>query len=190
MNIDKFCNQIAAELFYGSLPGWQREPVLRILEEGQRRQRSPEDIAYVLATAYHETERFKWDEEIGRGRGRDYGRSMLLMRGHSVTYHGRGYVQLTWLDNYAKMSVFLTEEHGRPVNLVSDPDLAKRPEFASLIIWEGMTRGMFTGKNLADYINDDARDFVGARRIVNGIDKAELIAGYAHRFLAALEAAQ
>lgn len=182
MDIDVFLDQITDTLFYGSLPSWQKRPVMRIVEEGQRRGRSVDEIAYVLATGYHETGRWKFDEEIGRGRGRDYGERIWLIRGKGVTYHGRSDVQLTWLHNYAKMSIFLTLEHDREINLVSNPDLAKEPEMSSLIIWEGMIRGMFTGHNLADYIRPGNVDFIGARRIVNGTDQAERIASYAQKF--------
>lgn len=190
MNMDKFSALIAEHLFYGSLPSWQRIPVFAIVNEGIRRNRSIEDIAYVLATGYHETGRWKYDEEIGEGRGRDYGEPIWLIRGKRVTYHGRGDVQLTWLHNYAKMSVFLTLEHQREINLVSNPDLVKEPEFASLVIWEGMVRGMFTGRNLADYIRPGAADYVEARRIVNGTDQAQRIAGYARAFETDLRAAK
>lgn len=186
MSRQKFYDHIAKALFKGSLPAWQKEPVDRIVDEGLRRKRRVEDIAYVLATSYHETARYKYDSEIGEGKGHDYGEPIWLVRGVRVAYYGRGDVQLTWLANYAKMSVFLTLEHQRIIDLVNKPDLATRPEHSSLIIWEGMIRGMFTGKNLADYIGDDRADYLEARRIVNGTDKADIIAGYAREFEAGL----
>lgn len=185
-NTKGFHDFLARELFKGSLPAWQRDPVDHLVREGLRRDRLLEDCAYVLATAFHESGRFKHTEEIGQGRGHDYGEPIVSMRGVKVTYFGRGFVQLTWLQNYSKMSVFLSLEMGREIDLVNKPDLASQPEMASLIIWEGMIRGMFTGKNLADYIRPGAVDYVGARRIVNGNDKDELIAGYALKFEEAL----
>lgn len=186
MNRQPFYDHVAARLFKGSLPAWQKDPLDRILDEALRRVRRVEDCAYVMATAYHETARFKYDSEIGEGKGHDYGEPIWLIRGVPVAYFGRGMVQLTWLSNYAKMSVFLTMEHGRQIDFVNKPELATEPEYSSLIIWEGMIRGMFTGKNLADYINEDGVDYVNARRIVNGTDKAEMIAGYAREFEAGL----
>lgn len=56
--------------------------------------------------------------------------------------------------------------------------------------FEGMTKGMFTGEKLSDYISDGKLNFVGARRIVNGADRAPLIAGYAKAFQAALTQAR
>ncbi len=185
-NLDHALNIMSDTLFYGSLPHWQRDPVVRIIREGQRRKRTIPEISYSLATGYHETDRWKYDEEIGKGRRRDYGEPILLIRGVRATYHGRGDTQLTWLSNYAKMSAYLSVEHGRPIDLVNHPELAKVPEYSSLIIWEGMVRGMFTGKNLADYFGDGRCDYVGARRIINGTDKAKRIAGYAGKFESAL----
>ncbi len=180
MSRDAFYEKVAAELYRGSLPSWQKEPLDRLIDEGLARERTMEETAYVLATAHHETARFKYMEEIGEGAGRDYGEPLLIIRGKWVKYHGRGFVQLTWLRNYALMSWYLG------IDLVNEPDKAKDPAIAAKIIWEGMIRGHFTGTNLADYINGEAVDYVSARRIVNGTDKADLIAGYAKTFESAL----
>lgn len=187
MSLQPFFEAVTGPLFFGSLPKWQSQPMERLIDEGTRRKRCIEDIAYALATGYHETQRWKYDSEIGEGRGHDYGEAIWLIRGVRVAYYGRSDVQLTWLQNYSKMSVFLSMEHGRPINLVNKPDLATEPEYSALIMWEGMIRGMFTGKNLADYIQEGSVDYVGARRIINGTDKAKKIAGYARQFEAALQ---
>lgn len=177
---DAFYQKVAADLYKGSLPSWQKEPIDRLIDEGLARSRTQEETAYVLATAHHETDRFRAMEEYGEGAGRDYGEPVMLTRGKFAKYHGRGFVQLTWLRNYAVMSGYIG------VDLVNEPDRAKEPAIAAKVIWEGMIRGYFTGKGLADYINADGVDYVNARRIVNGTDKADLIAGYAETFEAAL----
>lgn len=46
----------------------------------------------------------------------------------------------------------------------------------------GMTNGLFTGKKLNHYFNPNGVDYKSARKIINGSDKAELIASYAERF--------
>jgi hypothetical protein len=56
--------------------------------------------------------------------------------------------------------------------------------------FEGMTRGLFTRRKLSDYIANGAVDYIGARRIVNGLDRAQLIAHFAHAFRDALRQAQ
>lgn len=182
MSRQAFYIHVKDTLYKGSLPSWQQEPLDKLLDVGLARGRLVEDIAYVMATAHHETARFKYTEEIGKGAGHDYGEPMWLIRNQRVAYYGRGYVQLTWLQNYARMSVLLSAELGREIDLVSKPELATTPEVASQVIWEGMIRGTFTGKNLRDYITNDKVDYVNARRIVNGTDNAELIAGYAEEF--------
>ena len=93
------------------------------------------------------------------------------------TWLGRGYVQLTHKDNYAKAAKLVG------VDLLADPDKAMHPEVAAKILVEGCVRGIFTGKCLADYLPGD---YTGARRVVNGTDRAALIGGYARRFEDAL----
>jgi putative chitinase len=180
LDMTGFYESVRGPLYKGSLPEWQAEPLRLIVAEGYKRERNRAETAYVLATAHHETGRFKHMEEIGRGEGRDYGEDVLLIRGERRRYHGRGFVQLTWLQNYARMSLLLG------VNLVESPEQASKPDVAAAILWEGMIRGLFTGKSLADYRQGDSLDFVQARRIVNGTDRADLIASYATVFHDAL----
>ena len=93
---------------------------------------------------------------------------------------GRGLIHITGRRNYADWSQRLG------VDLISHPELAEQLDHAARILVEGMVKGTFTGKKLQDHINSHQRDFVGARRIVNGTDKAALIAGYAEKFAVAL----
>lgn len=127
-------------------------------------------IAYVLATAQHETgNTFLPVRERGK-----------LARVRHGAYYGRGLVQLTHRANYAKYQQIL----GLP--LVTHPDLALRPEVSTFILVYGMRTGAFTGKRLDDYLTNQKTDFLNARRIVNGLDRAQLIAGYAATWLAHL----
>jgi len=52
-----------------------------------------------------------------------------------------------------------------------------------------MQGGLFTGKALEDFINDEGTDFYHARSIVNGdmSTNGRRIAGYAQGYLTALE---
>jgi len=152
--------------------------------------------AYALATAYHETAHTM--QPI-----REFGGPRYLTRMYDVTgarpamarkmgntepgdgarLCRRGYVQLTWKVTYAKAGA-------KPgVDLVANPDKAMRPDIAARIMREGMVEGWFTGKGLADYLpgaRATLAQYQAARRIINGTDKAALIAGYAMQFEAAL----
>src|SRR6185436_2722225 len=91
-------------------------------------------------------------------------------------YKGRGFVQLTGRTNYQKYSSILG------VDLINNPDLAKDHSVASKIIVHGMVNGTFTGAKLSNYRRTDGFDFVGARAIVNGSDKADQIANIAREY--------
>jgi hypothetical protein len=56
------------------------------------------------------------------------------------------------------------------------------------MIW-GMKEGIFTGRKLSSYINNEARDYEGARKVINGSDQKALIAIYAKKFEVILKAA-
>jgi putative chitinase len=154
-------------------------------------------LAYVLATAFHETgqtmqpvketqftdvvpsdakvkERLTKAWKAGKLKGvkRDY---------WSGGYFGRGYVQLTHAANYQKASDKLG------IDLITKPERALDPGTSARILVVGMMEGWFTGKKLGDYVGDGV-DFENARRIVNGTDKAAHIAMLANSFLRALEA--
>lgn len=122
----------------------------------------PRQIAYMLATAQHETRNFAAPEE-------DYGRSQARKLGYSggEDFYGRGYVHLTHDYNYRKFDELL----GLNGELVLDPDKAKDPELAARILVVGMRDGLFTGKSLDRYINDESQDRYNARRVVNGITR-------------------
>jgi putative chitinase len=131
-------------------------------------------VAYILATVRHETGfTYAPVEEVGHGAGRPYG---IPHPTTGQTYYGRGYVQITWLENYQAFANRLG------VDLVSQPHLALDPAISYRIASLGMTQGMFTGVNLARFIHDDTADYVNARKIINGLDRADVIAGYAQRF--------
>ena len=141
---------------------------------------STAQFAYVLATIYHETGgKMQPVNEIGKGIGKPYGK---LINGRA--YYGRGDVQLTWIHNYQKAGVSIHQD------LVSNPELALVPSISVEIVMKGMVLGWFTGRKLSDYITESKADFVNARRIINGMDRAVLIAGYATTFLKALEKAK
>jgi len=96
--------------------------------------------------------------------------------GDGALFHGRGYVQLTGRRNYTKA------KNLTGVDLIADPDKAKDPALAYQIAIQGMIDGWFTGKKLSNFIKDGVADFENARTIINGHDKAAMIADIARRF--------
>lgn len=162
----------------------------------------PRHLSYAFATDFHETgakmqpvrEGFKNSDKESRAYvQRNYGHKGSKWYcwpqgpfGH--VYYGRGDVQLTWYDNYVRLGRIL----GLP--LAEKPDMVLESKVSKMILVEGMLNGSskggdFTGLALEDYFNDNCDDPTGARRIINGKDKAFLIAGYHDEFLEAIEAA-
>jgi predicted chitinase len=146
-----------------------------LIEAGRERGLLRNQLAYVLATAYHETAHTM--KPIMERGGEKYLRSKKYW-----PHVGRGYVQITWLTNYKRASTALG------VDFVAKPALLMEARYAVPIIIIGLVEGWFTGKRLDHYITLKKSDFVGARRIVNGTDKADLIARYAKQYDAKLKA--
>ena len=152
-------------------------------------------IAYILATAFHETGGTMQPVREAFGKSdadtiAKLDKAWAAGKMKQVTkpywrdgWFGRGFVQLTFLANYVKMGARLG------LDLVKNPSLMLEIVPAAKACVVGMCEGMFTGKKLSDYFNKSVDDPVEARRIVNGKDKAKLIATYHKAFLDALEAA-
>lgn len=157
-------------------------------------------LAYMLGTTYHETARQMLPiEEYGKGAGRPYGSKLKRSKQPYTTpnkiYYGRGYVQLTWYENYELMSRLLYNDN----RLLVQPELLLDCKVATEVMFEGMTKGSssfgdFTGKCLEMYFNDTTEDWINARRIINGVrkgetlpDKANEIKEYSLRFLEAIK---
>jgi predicted chitinase len=138
-------------------------------------------LAYELATTQWETAHTMQPiEEYGKGSGKKYG---VPDPETGETYYGRGYVQLTWKDNYAKMC----EPTG--CDLVNEPSKALDPETAAIILFHGMEQGSFTGKKNSDYFNEAKTDWVNARQIINGNDHDDEIANLAKQYFCAVQEA-
>jgi hypothetical protein len=127
----------------------------------------PEQVAYVVGTAWHEA-RLRCIPEIRAKPGTVVWR--MQERYWHTGYYGRGFVQLTWKRNYEKFSKLLG------IDLVTNPDAVLDPVIGAKILVTGMREGLFTGRGLAKYINaESSPDWLNARRIVNGTFHAEYV---------------
>lgn len=182
-------------LFGGRLTQAQVDGINIILAEAAD---SPiQHRAYLLATAFHETARTmqpvretrastdaaavnKLERAWKAGRLPQVKVPYWRFDQEGKTWLGRGYVQLTHKKNYATASKHIG------VDLLGNPEKAMEPKVAARILVRGCEEGWFTGKKLSDYLPGD---YVGARRVVNGTDRAALIAAQAMKFEDALRAA-
>ncbi len=169
-------DKIVMSIPHGVIRQKARESVPLILSECEASGViNKKQIAYVLATAQHESHLGRWMEEFASGWAYE-GRSDLgnTQPGDGPKYKGRGFVQLTGRKNYT----FWKNRLG--IDLVNRPERAKEFPIAAKILVQGMRDGTFTGKKLSDYLGDD---FFNARRIVNYIDRASEIAAIAESYL-------
>ncbi|KAB0570543.1 chitinase [Brucella pituitosa] len=196
--------------FGGRLSQAQVSGTEAILAEAERRNLPDEQIAYILATVFHETGgkmqpneenlnytsaariRQVWPKRFATiAAAEPYVRQPQKlankvyggrMGNDSVndgwTYRGRGLPHITGEDNYKKFGI------------ADVPEKALELATAIRVLFEGMVLGKFTGRKLGDYFGKGKADPEGARAIVNGIDKATLIAGYYRNFLDSLIAAR
>ena len=147
--------------------------------------------AYALATACHETNCTMQPVREAYWLSEGWRRTNLRY----YPFYGRGYVQLTWKANYDRAD----RELGLGGRLSGNLDLAMDPDVAAKIMVRGMQEGWFCGDKsgrrhaLARHVPADGaaasvEQFTSARRIINGTDKAQKIAGEALKFQAALQA--
>ena len=150
----------------------------RITKECERKGILRNQTAYILATSQWETasshEPVREGYYLGEPEPAESHRKTLRY----YPWYGRGFVQLTWEENYAKQQ----EKNGWGTTLTDNPDMALDPDYAMVILIDGMMDGDFTGAKLGDYVDLQKSDFYNARRVVNGTDKAAQIAEIATEY--------
>lgn len=137
-------------------------------------------IAYIFGTAYWECHNprkplLRMTPMI------EYGGEAYLRSKKYYPYYGMGLSMLTWLSNYKK------EGERLGIDLINHPELILNIPTAANSHVYCMKHGSYTGKKLSDYINPDKCDFLNARRIINGTDKAAEIMAIAQKFLTCLQ---
>lgn len=171
MNRTIFYEYVKNAPFGGRITPAQREGLDKILdywdESGYDDDRW---LAYILATVFHETAATM--QPIEERGGRKYLESKPY-----YPWYGRGLVQITWEENYKKFGI-------------KNPKDALRWDKSLDILFGGMIEGMFSGRSLNQFFNERKDDPVNARKIVNAMDKAKLIAGYHKNFLDSINAAK
>jgi len=150
-----------------------------IIAAARAKQLTNAQIAYVLATAEHESDSFKTLEEYSSGaqyeNRADLGNNMP---GDGVRYKGRGYVQLTGRLNYTRYSDIAG------LRLAQYPIIVMNwPALSVFVIVDGMLRGVYTGRRLDEFVSVGKQDFFNARRVINGTDRAQKIADQASDWL-------
>lgn len=132
-------------------------------------------VAYVWATTLWETAHTFKPVREGLDNSDEWRRQHLATY---YPYYGRGYVQLTWQRNYDKYGRILK------IDLVENPDLALNADVSLFVLVHGFETGAFTGRSLAQYVNEGQTDFKNARRCINGLDRWPEIKEIAEGYLA------
>ena len=166
-----FFSFVRDDPFPGKLAQSQVDGLNNILDEWERRALTDERwLAYMLATAFHESAHTM--QPI-----REMGSEEYLRSKPYYPWVGEGLVQVTWEVNAKKFGAT------KPGDLMTWP-------IALRALFDGMINGMFTGRKILVYFNDRVDDPLNARRIINGLDRAQDIASYHSGFLAALTRAR
>lgn len=192
MNRATFFDKIRHTVFDGALSASTVRGCNAILDEWERRNlKDLRHLAYMLATVRGECganmlpvrEGFKKTDAEARAyvSSKHYKYAKVV---NGQVYYGRGLVQLTHDYNYASMGDLLK------IDLKGNPDFALDPKIAAQIMFEGMARGIFTGKKLSDFFTNQKADYYNARTIINGHDRAAEFEKWGVQFAAALAAAE
>ncbi|MGV8865206.1 MAG: hypothetical protein ACOH2T_29220 [Pseudomonas sp.] len=196
---DTFFRHVRAHLFGGHMAQSQVDGINAILAAWAKYGDSNlQRLSYVLATPNVETggayqpvyeygPRSYFNKyEPGTKLGKQLGNTV---KGDGYRFRGTGMVQSTGRANAVRAGKKLG------LDLVGNPELMMDLGVSAQILVVGTLEGWFTGKGLAAYIDDadesddeDLKEFIQARRTVNGQDKALVIGKDALIFEAALKA--
>ncbi|TGV61040.1 hypothetical protein EN784_01180 [bacterium M00.F.Ca.ET.141.01.1.1] len=199
INRNFFFDHAQLGLFDGKMSTSQRSGITVILDKWENEMPKEDDrwLAYMFATAHHETGRTMQpvretfastdaqaikilDKAFAAGKLPWVSAPYWRPDAQGISWLGRGLVQLTHKANYVKMAA-LTDP-----NLATDPSLAMNMTTAADIMFKGMVRGSFTGAKLGDFFSGAKEKWREARRIINGLEKADLVASYGKQYYACI----
>ena len=199
INRNFFFDHIRKSLFKGSIYQSQLDGLEAILDKWEKESPHDDDrwLAYMLATAHHETgqtmqpirETFAaTDTDAIKRLEKAWNAGKLLWvktpywrpDAEGKSWFGRGFVQITHKSNYEKLGRAIKED------LITNPDKVMELKTALAIMFVGMRNGLFTARGLSDYFNESTEDWVRARKIINGLESADTVAGYAKTYYAAI----
>ena len=169
-----------------------RNIILETMDRDEFKVVDKRHAAYILATSFWETGRtMQAVKEKTDKTGEQYFFRMYdingsrpkvakslgnTIPGDGIKFAGRGQVQLTGRTNYTNMGKYLK------LDLVNKPDLLLDTKISARVLVYGLLNGSFTGVSIKKYLTSTKTDYVNARRVVNGVDKAEEIANIAKSF--------
>jgi hypothetical protein len=205
VNKDYFINNYH-RLFGKKLSAVKQNNIFTIIDafENDDAMKSLRWLAYILATSMHESnDTFApvaegyWIKPESKRVSSLYNyytknnpgalRTMFPNGKSGTAYYGRGrVVQLTHDFNYKLASLKIYGD----LRLFNDPDMIINDAACDLAVtFRGMHEGWFTGYRLEQFfpLGSNKANWRSARKIINGLDKANLIAGYAMKFYDLLE---
>jgi hypothetical protein len=199
INRDFFFDHIREYLFNGSLRQSQLDGMNAILDKWEAESSKDDDrwLAYMLGTTHHETgqtmqpvrETFAaTDDDAIKRLEKAWAAGKLpwvktpywRRDADGKSWLGRGFVQLTHKANYETLGDAIE------VDLITDPDRAMDLDTALKVLFVGMRDGLFTTAKLSDFFNVSKENWVQARKIINGLESADLVASYAKTYYAAI----
>lgn len=189
INKDHFFSTIKPALFHGKFSQPQVDAINAIFNECEKEGVTDlRQIAYIFGTIYHETAATMLPiEEIGKGHNKTYGYKVKYDGSKytepDIIYYGRGFTQNTWYDVYLK----LTKNNKNGWDFLNHPELLLQTEPSAWATVFGMKIGLYTGKRLSDYFNDKITDWFNGRKIINRLDKAQLVSDISNKFYMSLK---